>query len=235
LSGANYYVAALFEGYLLVRVARWPIVQVAYRAAIALQRRRYDRLSAIRDDKSKPSGDRGIAAWTLDRYFPARREDLLPTALGNAIRAFERHSNARWGLDSVTVWPRIEALLSAGERELLTEARVNCYVLLNSALGAFLVGTFLVIDQSLSSWPLYAVPFLLGYVFYRSAIQPATDWGDYVRSGIDLHRLELYEKLGVRAPTSFTDERELASKVNQALLYGLPLNDDLWRPESGDE
>src|SRR5205085_11281753 len=58
----------------------------------------------------------------------------------------------------------------------------------------------------------------------------ATEWGDNVRSSFDLHRLQIYEKLGVRAPTSFSDERSLAVRVNQALLYGHPLlTDDLWR------
>jgi alpha-D-ribose 1-methylphosphonate 5-triphosphate synthase subunit PhnL len=84
---------------------------------------------------------------------------------------------------------------------------------------------------------LYAVPFLLvSYFLYIGAISPATDWGLTVRSSIDLHRLDLYEKLGVRAPTSFSDERELAMNVNKALLFGHPLlKDDLWRarePES---
>ena len=61
-----------------------------------------------------------------------------------------------------------------------------------------------------SHWPLYTIPFVLGYILYRAAIGPAIDWGNSVRSSIDLHRLEIYEKLGVRAPISFSDERQLA-------------------------
>jgi hypothetical protein len=167
---------------------------------------------------------------------------LLPTRVGNAIRAFERHSNVRWGLDGVTVWPRIEALLSAEERELHVDSSINFYIFINAALGALAVGAFLVVDQALhapqsaSYWPLYAIPFASGYVLYRAAIGPAIDWGDRVRSSIDLHRLEIYEKLGVRAPTSFSDERQLADRVNKALRYGHPLlNDDLWRAEKAND
>jgi hypothetical protein len=238
LSGLSYYVARLFEGYALERWSSWPIVRSAYRATIALQRRHYDRLCAIRHDESKPPNDRQLAAWKLDRYFPPTGEDLLPTRVGNTIRAFERHSNVRWGLDSVTIWPRIEALLSADERELLADSKVNFYLFVNTAIAAFVVGACLVVDQSLNApqpasfWLLYAIPFVLAYVVYRLAIDPAAQWGDVVRSSIDLHRLELYEKLGVRAPTSFSDERELALRVNQVLLYGEPLlSDDLWRSE----
>jgi hypothetical protein len=242
LSGVSYYVTRFFEGYPLERLSRWPVARLVDRGALALQRRRYDRLLAIRRDKSRPDKDRIRALSHLDRFYP-RREALLPTRLGNAIRAFERHSNKRWGLDGVTIWPRIEALLSADERELLEDSKINVYVFLNAAAGALVVGAFLVVDQAVNTpqpasfWPLYAVPFALAYVLYRLAVAPAADWGDYVRSSIDLHRLEIYEKLGVRRPASFTDERELAVKVNQMLLYGRPLlSDDLWRPEqAGNE
>jgi hypothetical protein len=144
-------------------------------------------------------------------------------------------------LDGFTVWPRIEALLSVDERQLVEDARTEFYVFVNGSLAAFLVGVCLAVDKAMNAaswdWVLYAVPFLLvSYFLYIGAISPATDWGLTVRSSIDLHRLDLYEKLGVRAPTSFSDERELAMNVNKALLFGHPLlKDDLWRarePES---
>jgi hypothetical protein len=145
-------------------------------------------------------------------------------------------------LDGVTVWPRIEAVLDADDRELVVEAKINFYVFMNASLSALLVGLCLVIDKAVNipqpawEWALYAIPFLLSYIFYRGAIPGAIEWGDAVRSSIDVRRLELYEKLGVRAPTSSTDERQLALRVNQALLYGHPpLRDDLWRNDRNEE
>jgi hypothetical protein len=44
LSGVSYYVVRLFEGYPLGRRSTWPLVRNVYRGAIALQRRRYDRV-----------------------------------------------------------------------------------------------------------------------------------------------------------------------------------------------
>jgi hypothetical protein len=99
LSGLNYYIIQWFEGYPLERTQKWPGLGLAYKAAIAGQRRRYDRLTTIRHDKNRESTERQDAAWCLDRFYPETRELLLPTrvvfaqALGNAIRAFERHSN----------------------------------------------------------------------------------------------------------------------------------------------
>jgi hypothetical protein len=238
LSGVSHYLTRLFEGYPLERSSTWPLTGWVYRQALVRQRVHYDRLRAIYEDSSRPEKDRQRALVRLERFFPSNREALLPTRLGNAIRSFERHSNTRWGLDGVTIWPRIEALLSSDEREVLVDAKVNFYVFMNAAVGAFAVGVCLIVDKALndptpmSSWLLYALPFALGYVLYRAAVGPATDWGDSVRSSIDLHRLEVYEKLGVRAPTSFSDERALGVKVNQFLLYGRPLlSDELWRGE----
>ena len=215
--------------------------------AKALQGRTFDKLLAVRDDETKPNGDRARAAWQLDQLFPQDRNALLPTKMGNAIRAFETHSNTRWGLDGITCWPRIESLLGEQERELHVNAKIDVYVFVNGALAALIVGISLVVDKALHvphpawDWPLYAIPFIIGYVLYDAAIDPTVNWGNVVRSSIDLHRLELYEKLGVRRPTSFSDERLIAGRVNQALLYGKPLlRDDLWRveetkPKAGDD
>lgn len=240
LSGFSYYITRIFEGYPLERFSAWPVINWGYRAAISLQRRTFDRYRDIRDDKAKPPKDRASAAWTLDRFFPHDRDGLLPTRIGNAMRAFERHSNVRWGLDGITIWPRIEALMSAEERELHVDAKINLYVFINSAVGAIAVGVCLIVDTSLnspktglSSWVFDLIPFVLAYLLYRAAVGPAAEWGDSVRASIDLHRLEIYEKLGVRSPTSFSDERALADRLNKALLYGHPLlPDDLWRDAS---
>jgi hypothetical protein len=242
LSGLNYYIIQWFEGYPLERTERWPVLGLAYKAAIAGQSQQFDRLTKIWHDENRNPAERQDAAWCLDRFYPEARELLLPTRVGNAIRAFERHSNIRWGLDSVTLWPRIEGLLSSSERDVLMESKTNFNVFINASFGAVLVGALLIVDGVLHApqrplyWLLYAIPFVFAYLLYRAAIGPTTDWGDSVRSGFDLHRLEIYEKLGVRAPRSFSDERDIATRVNQALLYGRPLlNDDLWRAEKLNE
>jgi len=241
LSGLSHPITRTFEGYPLLVFNSWRALRLIPGAAIGIQRRMYDRLLAVRQDKSRPPGERAWAAWRLDQLFPHDRNALLPTQMGNAIRAFEFHSNARWGLDGVTCWPRIEALLSDGERELHVDAKIDVYVFINGAVGAFVVGACLVIDKVVYvphpvwNWPLYAIPFVLGYVLYKAAIDPTVNWGNVVRASIDLHRLELYEKLGVRSPRSFSDERQLAARLNKALLYGHPLlSDDLWRADEAE-
>jgi hypothetical protein len=236
LSGMSDYVVRAVAGYPLRRAAGLPLIGLTYRLLVWIQRRRYNRLLKARAN-TQDAYKRGIAAWELDCSFPHDDNLLLPTRVGNAFRAFEQHANTRWGLDGVTVWPRIEALMSAGERELIAEARTNFFVFINGSLGAFTVGIALAVDKAVHApepalhWPLYALPFVVGYSAYRLSLAPTLVWGEHVRAAVDLHRLELYEKLGVRAPTSFSDERDVvARQVNKALIYGRPrLSDELWR------
>jgi hypothetical protein len=234
LSGLNYPLVRWFEGYPLLRLEHWPVLKLILKAAIALQRRAYNRVVTIRDDKNRPEQDRKRAYTTLDKQFPKSASALLPTRVGNVMRAYERHANVRWGIDGVTIWPRVSALVSDSERELHVDTKIDLFVFLNAAFGALVVGICLVVDKAingngLSEWLLYAIPFVAAYTLYRMSIGPAVRRGAVVRASIDLHRLEVYEKLGIRKPSSFSDERQLGTAVGQLLLYGEPfLPDDRW-------
>jgi hypothetical protein len=233
LSGLNYGLTQLLEGFPLMRRGSWPVLG---KLDSFLRRRELLRRTAVEKRRDDPSNPSSLAAWELDRHFPAA-EFVLPTRLGNAIRAFEMHAFTRWGLDGVAVWPRIEMLLSAEERELHTNAKIDFNVFLNAAAGSVGMGILLLVDLvlnrplSLEWWWLYVGPFATAYMLYRQTIGAAVRWGSEVRASVDLHRLALYERLGVRAPRDFTDERALAGEINQLLLYGTRLGDELWRKE----
>lgn len=241
LSGLSYPITRWAEGYPIVRLKRWPLLRLVPLAALALQRRSYKRLVGIRDNRARPDDERARAYAAADKLFPSDSQQLLPTRLGNAMRAYERHSNGRWGLDGVTIWPRIALLLNDGERELLADAETDLRVFLNAAVGAVGVGICLVIDEAVDSgggflpWFVRAIPFVAAYLLYRWAIGAAVRRGLVVRASIDVHRRELYGKLGIRDPISFSDERQINVALGQLLLYGRPsLSDDLSRVQPGD-
>lgn len=238
VSGLSYPLTRCAEGYPLMRL-RWPVFNLVPRLAVALQRWSYDRLKDKLTSTKTSEGEKDRASWQLDQLFPKDRADLLPTRIGNAMRAYEQHSNQRWGLDGVTCWPRIHSLLSDGEREALVDAKIDLYVFLNAAFLALAVGVCLVVDKAVdepgASAGLYVIPFAVAYLLYRAAIGPAVRRGAYVRSGFDLHRLELYAKLGFRTPASFAEERTIAGRISQLLLYGeAELRDGWWGAPAGD-
>jgi len=220
LLGLRYPIIRILEGYPLelgpLRPLRTPFVR--------LQQRSYDRLAKVRDDEK--SANRSSAARMLDRRFHQSRDRLLPTRFGNAFRAAENYSYTRWGLDGVAVWPRIDAMLGEREQELHTNAMSDLAFFVNGTLGALAIGVVALVDAALNSpldgweWLWYAVPFVVSYVLYRAAIGAAERLGTERRASIDVHRRELYERLGVADGDSPEDERKVASAVNQFLLYG---------------
>lgn len=235
LSGLRYPATRLAEGYPLLALRRWRLTRWMPDTAIRLQRRRYERLEATRRNKEKSDVERGAAYGKRDRLFPRDANRLLPTQLGNVMRAYESHAEDRWGIDGVLLWPHIQALMSEAERDLITDAETDLRVFLNGAFAAVGIGICLIGDRAANQpgagagWLLCGIPFAVAYLLYRWSIRAAAIRGAYVRASFDLHRLDVYEKLGIRRPKSFTDERQMATRLNQLLFYGRPrLDDALW-------
>jgi len=195
---------------------------------IASQQRKWDHWRARVDARSSPE-----VQWRrFDEEFPYDRGTVLPTRLGNAIRSYESYSNSRYGLDGAAVWPRIELLLSTEERALIADARTEVTFFLNCALGTILVALWVALEAVLpgllSPWwlvlPLDALAATVAFmVFQLLAVTATFRAGAPIRAAVDLHRLELYDRLGVRRPIGPADERELAAAVNALLLRREPL------------
>jgi hypothetical protein len=222
-----------------VRVIPLPV----WRSLLALRRGEFDRLDARRSG-SDPI-DAGAAAWELDRRFPRTRERVLATRLGNATRATQDSLFARWGLDSISAWPRIEPLLADGERQGFADAETEQAFFLNLSIGALFAGAWLASEsvaehgqdalQDWQWWAGIALTLALMTVFYRLAVAATIRMQSVLRALVDLHRLDLYARLGVRAPKTFTEEREhVARHVNRLLLYGIPIPDDYTHQEAAD-
>lgn len=231
LMGLNWPITRLFEGYPLAHHRDTRVIGSVHDFLVCRQRRRYEKLVGIRDGKAPGRPDR--AAWRLFREFPQTPDQLLPTRLGNAVLAFESHAMSLWGLDSIAAWPRIDMLLTQREAELQANSRGEAAFFVNSVLLLGAAGLVLVGDQLgnsvLHGWEqsLYLAPFLIADLLLRAAVGATVHWGNTVRAAIDLHRFDLYERLGLRRPTGFKDERDaVARRLNQAMIYGHPVPDD---------
>jgi hypothetical protein len=237
LLGLEIPIIRFLEGYYLQRnwllasvfyYITWPVYQLLR----YLQLRTFRKLSA----QAEQEGDANLsdlAAWKLNVYFPPNAESLMPTRFGNAVRAFEYHGETRWGLDGVANWPRIAPLLSEPERESHGDAQTAVAFFVNSCIaaagvGCALMGDWIAFRESSPSQLWWLCAFLVGYLFYRGAVEAATRWGNEVRASIDLHRLEMYEKVGLRVPSTVEDEKRVAGALNLAAsYYGYPIPDEV--------
>ncbi len=82
----------------------------------------------------------------LDNY-PVDRDTLLPTRLGNLLRAAEEYPNIRYGLETFTVWPRLWMVLPDSARNLhnsvLEEVYKNTRIIIWS-IGATVIWGILI-------------------------------------------------------------------------------------------
>ena len=237
LLALNYQLIRIFEGYPIQRIGRYKVLKLIPKWLIGRREKALNKLIQVRFDPARPVADRAHAAWSLDRCYPGGNPlDLLPTRFGCAVKAFELHSLGRYGLDAIGLWPRVEYGLSDHESEVLADAKSEVAFLINLSLLSLLIDCWLIPDAIahrsygvVVSIVAYGAPLVLAYVFYRWAVGAAMRWGSAVRAAIDLHRLEVYKKIGVRMPTSASDERGIVGPaVSRMLLYGRPLPDDLF-------
>ncbi len=241
LLGLRDPIVYIMSGYLLVRdnTSWWyrPI-----RAAGEWMRGRLLREFTRLQIQAKPSGSaetssehqmRRRAEWLFDIHFSNSPEKVLPTRFGNRIRAAEDHARKRWFLETVVVWPRINTFLSEQESKLHADAETDVAFFLNSALALTLAGSAMVLDAVIHDprtlWlaSIYVLLFVLAYLLYLAAVGAAERWGRYIRASIDLHREDLYRKLGVRVPSTDKETRDVGVSINRLLLYGDRLPDTI--------
>lgn len=234
LSGFRYVVDSAFAGlFLLPRPGSVFAGYLRPWAWLVLlpQRLAYRRHLRHRDSPHHPERQQP-AAWHLDRRYPQQEGRLLPTSYGNTMRATADYAWSRWRLDFEAVEDRIALLMSDGERELHMDARTDLAFFVNATIGALAILGTLMADQvahDVLAWKpavfIYIALLVAAALFYGQAVNMLERLGRLKRASIDLHRRELYDKLGVNRPVDFSDERSMARAVNKALLWGHQLPD----------
>jgi hypothetical protein len=157
-------------------------------------------------------------------YADPELGDVLPTRLGNALRAAESYSGdrERWGVDAPFWWPRLYLIIPDSAREQVDDARASMdqmvvLSVLSVAFAAVAVG-FGIGGLQLAVWAWSAAGALvLFWLTYRSAIASAAVFGDLIRSCFDLYRTDLLARLGWPLPGSLPDERTLWQALEQQL------------------
>jgi hypothetical protein len=242
LSGLAQPILRLFEGYPFHNAKDGSWRQKLAARSEKKWRVRFDSLELTRKQKVA-SEARTRAALERYRQFPAESKHILPTRFGNVLRSFETHPRQRYGLDGIAVWPRVEALLSDGERQSLEDALGTVSFFVNSCVLAVVTGALLAGDsianmggahQWVRAALISAVALAVAAMAYRWSIGAVERWGLAVRSAFDLHRFDLYEKLGCKAPLTGADENALAQVINRCLLFAEPIPDEWRKPPALD-
>jgi uncharacterized repeat protein (TIGR01451 family) len=168
----------------------------------------------------------------LNQGFPGNKSLVMPTHLGNVIRSFETYPLAQYGMEAITLWPRLIAKIDKDYAALIDEAKasfdfmINCS-LLSAIFAALLIFTGLFFSVPLASmirfglWSAEWIGFsALSYLSYSWAVGRAAGWGVQVKGAFDLYRWDLLRQLGYKyTPSTRADERAIWVEISQQIMY----------------
>jgi hypothetical protein len=240
-------VVQLLEGYWvgnpLTRSERTTFAQRAFDVGFELQRRRWRFLRMVAEtvdqdeedglDQPDPrsaalvarlQGRRAVWADQELRGYPEVEARLLPTRLGNVLRAAEDRAGGRYGLLTNVVYPRLHALLpdrSAAELANATDqldmAAHLCITLSVATLAA--AGLLLPNGWRSNAWWLLipGAMAMLAWLSYRAAVRAARGQGQLLETAFDLHRFDLLGALHYRLPDDPWSEHDFNSRLSRFL------------------
>lgn len=132
--------------------------------------------------------------------YPLKENLIMPTRLGNTLRAAENYSYIAYGMESVFWWPRLWPLLPDVVRKEIDESLVSLVALLNFTsliVAVAIFGSYSLRQSGLYrlAWLELFVGIILAYISYRAAVLQAEDYGESIRAAIDLYRFNLLKAL----------------------------------------
>lgn len=215
----EFTVIRLMEGYW----PRWCLPALQRR----LVRRQMRRFKAI-DERWQAFNRRGLATLTSEEKQAYIRADLelgefpevgrlLPTRLGNILRASEDRCAMKYGLDAIICWPRLWLVLPEEVKAELSAVRaslnLNARLWLWSALFLLWSPMFGVF------WPLPLGVVSIGLT-HHWIVQAAQVYSTLVESSFDLYRMQLYKALHWPPPINPLEEKQSGKRLTSYLWYG---------------
>jgi hypothetical protein len=160
----------------------------------------------------------------LAEHYPPDTADLLPTAVGNAMRSAERRAGLPYGMDAVLMLPRLYPLASPTVSAVFEDLRNQLDVAARYCvvLGLMTISGFTALATD-GSWLL--LPLATGamtWACYRATLRTALSYGKGLRVLFDLHHADLVLALGWRVPPDVQRLTALTQELQKWLVGGGP-------------
>lgn len=214
-------------------------------------RREYLRLQTM--SRVGTSTDR---AWSREqlKMFPEDPADLMPTRLGNALKAIETYGDRRLGLDSQTLWYEIQSVAHPDLKRDADESQgsADFFISAIANIGILCVASLATTARALSfhlqapQYPRIAAALALAlisgalvYPAYRQAVNKVAEWRWALQALINTCRPSLAAALSLELPPTFKQERKMWEDVCTMIYYGSDpdtlLSLDRWRVNRSKE
>ncbi len=154
--------------------------------------------------------------------FPRIDNEIAPTQLGNAMRAFETYGATRFGLDSQVFWTELSAVVPKYLQTELDRSRANVdfFIALFYLSAVFAVVTATAVIAADSSWLLISIAtasVLSMFLWYQLAVMSTSYWGVAVQALVNIGRTKLAEAIGLQIPNDIDAERDMWWLVSESV------------------
>ncbi|MGA1839052.1 MAG: hypothetical protein ACMUIU_00360 [bacterium] len=166
--------------------------------------------------------------YHLRSSFPPP-EYVMPTALGNIIRAAEIHGLVHYGIDAIILWPRLLPFVPEKITKALGEAYNSMVLCLNTSIIFYTLSLFWLIYfgrlKNITTLIFLPVPilFLLGCLSYKASLTSGRDFGHQLCAAVDLSRWKLLKELRYPYPKDHNEEVQLWQEISKFLYGGPPV------------
>jgi hypothetical protein len=151
------------------------------------------------------------------RRVPSSPQLVMPTLLGNVLRAAEERPSVRYGLDVAVCWPMLWLLLDKDTREEVANARSA----LNGSVTLLLWAVLSLVWTPLAWWVAPIGVAVALAVYYVPVLSSGQVYGDLMASVFDLRRACLYDALRWPLPASPEGEPEVGRALTAYLWRGI--------------
>ncbi len=153
--------------------------------------------------------------WKAVNSYPEIVDNVLPTKLGNVMRAYERYSDVVYGIEAIVLWPRLFMVIPEDARNRIREGEALFQFALNALIGGSVSFVFYIVMvlvsvrsgnstnlfSALHHWPFIPVlSALLGWFGWWQLPDAASERGEQIKAVFDLYRGALAQGLGLRTP-----------------------------------
>jgi hypothetical protein len=222
---------------------------IAQRNELAATRAIVTRRDIIVSDALKRDYDRGVLKF--GQTWPMRRSMVLPTRFGNVIRAVESYPQALYGIEGVSGWLRLQAVISKDFQGLVDDARAQADFFVNIWLFSCLFALTATARCVLRTWTgspdwhwilihawgyalAAAAGIVAAWLAYGRAIDRASAWGDLVKSAFDLYLPALAQQMGYSLPDTAAQRQRFWGAVSSEFLYQIRMTPELWPRAKSD-
>lgn len=208
-----------YEGYWPISIRNWYIKQMKLS-------NKWKKLMIIENEAIMNGEIDQFIKNKLYFQYPQEENRILPTKLGNILFAAEDYSRIVYGMDIEFWWPRLTILLPDNLITELEEAFVPVIAMLNfgtmlvifsimCSINAIVRYLFINNENTVGLWllfiilglPIFAI--LIAYLLYTAATRHAHDYGNLIRTTVDLYRFDLLEQLHQKLPSNPSEEKDL--------------------------